>query len=407
MDELAHIVTGRTVAPEVFLSGIDALLPTIRARSAEVERLGRIPDDIMRDLTGAHVFRVVQPRQWGGLELDPATFFEGMVRIASACGSTGWVASVVGIHPWQVALFAEAAQRDVWANNPDSRISSSLAPTGKVQRASGGFHLSGRWGFSSGVDHCEWALLGGHVPPVGEGTPEYRTFLVPVRDCAIDHASWNVTGLAGTGSKDLVIAGAFIPEHRTHSILDVYQRSDPGFAVNDRPLFRLPWHLMFCYAIASPSIGAATGALDAFIENNQMRISSFGGPQVALNPGLQRRLASALTEVDAARTRVTKTWRALLSLVEAGQEIPYERRAQCKYEGAHALATCARAVFEVLEMNGGRTMHADMPFQRYFRDLLAMRNHPAAGLEAAATLYAGAKLRVEPPPFTPSQRSVL
>jgi 3-hydroxy-9,10-secoandrosta-1,3,5(10)-triene-9,17-dione monooxygenase len=279
-----------------FLAGIDALLPGIRARSAEVEALGRVPDDIVRDLTDVHVFRAVQPRQWGGLELDPASFFEGMVRIATACGSTGWVASVVGIHACHVALFSDQAQREVWAENPDTRVSSSYAPTGTVRREVGGFHLAGRWGFSSGVDHCGWALLGGLVPAEEEGgAPEFHTFLVPRRDFTIDQASWNVTGLAGTGSKDVLIAGAFIPQHRAHSVLEEYRRTDPGLAVNGRPLFHLPRHLLFCYAIAVAAIGAASEALDTFIENNRSRVPAFGGPQLAINSALHRRLAEALT----------------------------------------------------------------------------------------------------------------
>jgi hypothetical protein len=150
----------------------------------------------------------VQPRQWGGLELDLATFYEGMVLIASACASTGWVASVVGVHPWQIALFADEAQREVWEADADARASSSLASTGSVQRVNCGFHLSGRWHFSSGVDHCGWALLGAVVPDDCSGA-EFRTFLVPRKDFAIDHESWQVTGLAGTGSKDIVITDAF------------------------------------------------------------------------------------------------------------------------------------------------------------------------------------------------------
>ena len=148
---------GVTADAKGFLDRIDALLPEIRAVAAETERSGRVSDEMIAALTEASVFRAVQPRQWGGLELDHATFYEGMVRIASACGSTGWVASVVGIHPWQIALFANEAQRDVWESDPDARASSSLAPTGSVRRVPSGFELSGRWHFSSGVDHCEWA----------------------------------------------------------------------------------------------------------------------------------------------------------------------------------------------------------------------------------------------------------
>jgi 3-hydroxy-9,10-secoandrosta-1,3,5(10)-triene-9,17-dione monooxygenase len=389
-----------------FLARIEALLPVIRDRAAETERLGRVPDDVMHALTEAGVFRAAQPRQWGGLELDLACFYEGMIRIASACGSTGWVASVVGIHPWQIGLFAHEAQREVWADDPDARASSSYAPTGSVRRADGGFHLSGRWHFSSGVDHCTWALLGAVVPDDGDAA-EFRTFLVPRRDFTVDHESWRVTGLSGTGSKDVIVPGAWIPEHRTHRITDVYHGTDPGFAVNDRPYFRLPWRLVFATTIATPAIGAAAGAVDAFIEQNRSRVSAYGGPPVAENPALQRPLAHALTEVDAARARVRATWTEFLSHLELGQPIPYERRAQCLYEMAFAHNSCTGAVYELMGVNGGRTMDAGGTLQRFFRDLLAMRNHPAANLEFSAALYARAKLGLAPAPFVPTQRVVL
>jgi 3-hydroxy-9,10-secoandrosta-1,3,5(10)-triene-9,17-dione monooxygenase len=395
-----------TANAEGFLNRIDALLPDIRARAADAERLGQVPDDIVRALTAAGVFRAVQPRQWGGLELDHATFYEGMVRIASACPSTGWVASVVGIHPWQIALFANEAQRDVWGHDPDARASSSLAPTGSARRASGGFQLSGRWHFSSGVDHCGWVLLGAVVPDMGRGA-EFRTFLVPRSDFAIDHESWEVTGLAGTGSKDVVVQDAFVPEYRTHSIVDVYHGRDPGFAVNDRPYFRLPWRLAYGYTIAAPAIGAAVGAVDAFIEGNRTRVSSRGGLPAARDPAVHRPLARAMIAVDTARSRLGATWTELRSRLEAGQPIPYTRRVQALYEATLAHYSCTSAVYELIGVNGGNSMRADGTLQRHFRDLLAMRNHPAANIEFSGSLYAQATLGLEPAPFVPSQIFVL
>lgn len=391
---------------ERFLAGISALLPAIRIRAAETEQLGHVPDDIVQALTDADVFRATQPRQWGGLELDLASFYEGMIRIASACGSIGWVASVVGVHPWQIGLFAEAAQRDMWQGDPNARASSSYAPTGTVRRVDGGYHLAGRWHFSSGVDHCGWVLLGAVIPDSGSGG-EFRTFLVPRDDFSIDHDSWQVTGLGGTGSKDVIVPGAFVPEYRTHSILDVYHGTDPGFAVNDRPFFRLPWRLVFGYTIAAPAIGAALGAVDAFIEANCARVSAYGGPPVARDPAVHRALARALIAVDTARTRLVATWREMQTTLEANQPIAYQRRVQAFYEATLAHHSCTAAIGELLAVNGGRTMRADGVLQRLYRDLLAMRNHPAANLEFAGGLYAQAMLDLEPPPFVPSQRFVL
>ena len=403
--------TIREVERKTFLARIDSLLPEIHARADETERLGRVPDDIVRALAEVGVFRALQPRQWGGLELHHATFYEGMIRIASACASTGWVASVVGVHPWQIGLFADAAQRDMWAEDPDARASSSFAPTGVVMRVDGGFRLAGRWHFSSGVDHCGWVLLGGIVPDDGNGAEsggaEFRTFLVPRRDFTIDQDSWLVTGLAGTGSKDVVMEGAVVPEHRTHRVVDYYNGTNPGFAVNDRPYFRLPWRLVFGNTIAAPAIGAAAGALDAFIQNNSTRVSAYGGAAAARNPALHRPLARALTEVNAARSRVHATWTDLTARVDAGEAIPYEHRARCFYELTYAHASCSGAVYDLMGVNGVRTMRIDSPLQRFFRDLLAMRNHPAANIEFSASLYAQASLGLEPPAFVPTQRYVL
>jgi 3-hydroxy-9,10-secoandrosta-1,3,5(10)-triene-9,17-dione monooxygenase len=256
------------------------------------------------------------------------------------------------------------------------------------------------------VDHCGWVLLGGVIPDEGNGA-EFRTFMLPRRDFSIDHDSWRVTGLAGTGSKDVVVAGAFVPEYRTHSVVDVYYERNPGFAVNDRPYYRLPWRLVFGYTIAAPAIGAAIGAVDAFVATNSKRVSAYGGPAVARDPAVHRALARALIATDTARTRLIATWSGMQSLLRQGKPIPYTRRAQAFYEATLAHHNCTNAIADLLAVNGGRTMQADGALQRFFRDLLAMRNHPAANLEFSGSLYAQAVLGLDPPPFDPSQRFVL
>jgi 3-hydroxy-9,10-secoandrosta-1,3,5(10)-triene-9,17-dione monooxygenase len=399
----------RSDDPAAFLRGIDALLPGIRDHAAEVEGLGMISSEVIGWLTKADMFRAVQPRQWGGLELDVGIFFEAAVRIASACGSTGWVASVVGIHPWHIAMFHPQAQSDVWSANPDTLASTSYAPTGQARPVPGGFRLSGRWGFSSGVDHCNWVILGAVVrddAPGGLG-PEFRSFLVPRGDFSVEQESWHVAGLAGTGSKDVLVADAFVPEYRTHSSTQVHEHADPGRAVNDRPLYRLPWSVVFPHAIASPAIGAALGALDCFIENNRQRVSVAGNRSVSTSPDLHLRLAESLTEVEAAHDRLTQIWQDFHARLARDEEIPYVLRARGRYYAAHAIAQCVGAVYRVLEVNGGRTMNAGGAFQRLFRDLLAMRNHISGTLDVNASTYALAKLGAPAAPFDRAQRVVV
>lgn len=392
------VATGTGAA--AFLARIDGILPLLKERLAEAERLRRLPDENVRALAEAGVFRALQPAQWGGLGIDPATWYESVVRVGSACGSTAWIHGVVGGHAWYVGLFSQEAQQDVWGSNPDARIASSYAPTGKAERVRGGFRLTGRWSFVSGVDHSDWVVLGGLVPDDGAGL-EYRTFLVPAPDFKIDQESWYVQGLQGSGSKDVTV-DCVVPEYRTHTAEQAYSETEPGRAINPGPLSRLPWLSMFAYAVASPAIGAATGAIEAFIEEQRRRVSGLTGAAAADNPFLYVRLAEASTLVNDARARIPRTWGDFYAKALAGEEISAERRAQCRYEGAYAIATCLDAVLKIFEVGGGGVLNSSKVFQRHLRDLMGMRNHPYAIPETWAGTYSKSLLGLPAIPFSRS-----
>ena len=139
---------------EAVVARVSELLPVLRERAQETEDARVVPAESVKALTEAGFFRLLQPARFGGLEADPFTFLTAVRLIASACGSTGWVSSVVGVHPWQLALFPLQAQEEVWGTDPGTRMSSSYAPTGQAETVPGGHRLNGRWSFSSGCDHC-------------------------------------------------------------------------------------------------------------------------------------------------------------------------------------------------------------------------------------------------------------
>ncbi|UMG92345.1 acyl-CoA dehydrogenase family protein [Nocardioides sp. TF02-7] len=246
--------------PEVqaVLDGVRDLLPTFRERADEAERLRVVPEASVKELEETGFFRLLQPRRYDGVEADPVDFYTAVRDIAAADGSTGWVSSVVGVHPWQVALFAEEAQEAVWGSDTGVRLSSSYAPTGKAVLAEGGFRLSGKWSFSSGCDHCQWVLLGGLVFDEAGNVVDFRTFLLPREKYQVVDV-WNVVGLRGTGSNDIVVEETFVPEAFTLSMGETGQCRGPGQAVNDAPLYRLPFHSIFTSTIATPIIGMARG----------------------------------------------------------------------------------------------------------------------------------------------------
>ena len=154
-----------------YLDRVRSLLPALRERAPLAEQLRRLPDETFKDFQTLGLFRCIQPRRYGGYELDPGTFYQAIMEVGAVCGSTAWCLGVVGVHNWHLALFPPQAQEDVWGDDTSVQMSTSLAPTGTVERAPGGFRLRGRWFFSSMCDHCQWAVLGGVVPPAREGDP--------------------------------------------------------------------------------------------------------------------------------------------------------------------------------------------------------------------------------------------
>jgi 3-hydroxy-9,10-secoandrosta-1,3,5(10)-triene-9,17-dione monooxygenase len=384
------------MTPAEYLARARALLPALRQRAAYAEQLRRLPDETFKDFQEAGLFRALQPTRYGGYELDPGVFYQAVMEVGAVCGSSGWVLGIVGVHNWHVAVFPPQAQEDVWGEDTSVQLSTSLSPTGTVERVEGGFRLRGRWSFSSGCDFCQWAVLGGIVPPLRpDDPPDARTFLVPRRDYTIVD-NWRVVGLCGTGSKDLLVEQAFVPEHRTHSYRDAFNLDNPGLAVNNSPLYKLPFALVFASGLASPAVGVALGTLRTFREQTQTRLASRDQSRVAEDPFIQLRLAESAAEVEAARDRLLSNFEEMMRLVRAGQEIPLAQRARYRWDAAKATDWSVRAVDRLFEASGGRGIFLDNPIQRAWRDVHAMRAHAANTPEKAAAVFGRAEFGLPP-----------
>ena len=381
---------------EEYLDRVRGLLPVLRERAVHAEQLRRLPDETFKDFQALGLFRCIQPKRYEGYELDPGTFYQAIMEVGTVCGSSAWILGVVGVHNWHLALFPPRAQEDVWGEDTSIQLSTSLAPTGTVERADGGFRLRGRWSFSSMCDHCQWAVLGGLVPPAREGDPpDARTFLVPRRDYAIED-NWYVMGLSGTGSKNLMVADAFVPEYRTHSYRDAFLLKNPGAVVNDGPLYRLPFGLVFPACIASPAVGVAQGALETFREQSKTRLAARDRSRVAEDPFIQFHLAEAAAEVDAARERLLANFAEMMRLVSAGQEIPLTQRARYRWDAAKAVEWSVRAVDRLFEASGGGGIYLSNPIQRAWRDVHAMRAHAGNNPEKAAAVFGRSEFGLPP-----------
>ena len=380
------------------LDGVADLLPVLRERAQETEDARVVPAESVKALTDTGFFRLLQPARFGGLEADPFTFLSAVRLIASACGSTGWVSSVVGVHPWQLALFPLQAQEEVWGADANTRMSSSYAPTGKARVVDGGHELSGRWSFSSGCDHATWVLLGSIVSDADGNPADYRTFLLPASDYAIDDV-WDTVGLRGTGSNDIVVSDVFVPEHRSLSFNDVFRCACPGHEANPAPLYRLPYGSLFSYSITTPMIGMAMGAYEALVAYQRERVrAAYIGQKAAEDPHAQVRVAEAAADLDSAWLALERNMTELMEHARAGTKIPIPLRLRIRRDQVRGTAQAINAVDRLFENSGGRALRRGTPIQRFWRDAHAGRVHAINDPERALTMFGRGEfgLRIQP-----------
>ncbi len=370
-----------------------ALIPVLKSRSEAAIAARALPKETIRDMQEAGFFRVLQPRRYGGYEHDPQVFFDIQMALAEGCMSTAWVYGVVGVHPFQLGLFDPKAQADVWSRNDATLISSSYQPVGKVERVEGGFRISGRWGFSSGCDHCDWVFLGSLIPPAEPGgPPEMRTFLLPRSDYEIVH-DWNVFGLQATGSHGIVVNNAFVPEHRTHKAVDGFLCRNPGQAQNTAAIFRLPWAQVFVRAVSTSAIGALQGGLNAFTGIAAKRVSTNTGKSSKLDPFALNAAARTQSAIFEMKTVLMKSFDEMMGTLRAGKEIPVPDRIRYRFESSQVVRRCAALCDELMPLLGGRAIYMDSPLVRYWLDMNAARAHvandPAIIGTSLGALYVG------------------
>ncbi|MBM7458310.1 acyl-CoA dehydrogenase family protein [Rhodococcus coprophilus] len=349
----------------------------IRADGAEGDALMRLTDRSAGRLRDAGVIRMLQPKEFGGLEAHPREFAETAMALGAMDGATGWVSGIVGVHPWEMAFFDPKAQQEVWGENPDTWIASPYAPMGVATPVDGGYILNGRWSFSSGTDHCDWVMIGAAVGDKDGkrlSPPKSLHVLVPRSDYRIDHESWNVVGLRGTGSKDLIVENAFLPEYRTLAAERVMGGVAWQDAGRDETLYKFPFSCIFPLGITSSLIGIAEGALNCYIESQRERVT-VSGTAIKQDPYVLSALGKAAAEIAASRAAILETVDRFWDLTERGKEVTFEMRAVGRRTQTAAAWRAVGAVDEIFGRAGGGALQLSNPLQRFWRDAHAGLSH--------------------------------
>ena len=360
-----------------------AMIPMLRERAPQGERERRLPKETIADMQAAGLFKVLQPRRWGGYELDILTYYEIQMALGEGDMSVAWVYGVVGVHPWFVALLDDRAAQDIWGRDDTTLICSSLMPAGVAKPVDGGFRISGRWKYASGCEHCEWTFLGGTV----EGKPDdRRIFVIPNSDYEIVD-TWHVPGLKGTGSHDIVVADAFVPEYRTQKYADNFRGYGPGLALNTSPLYRLPFGQVFFRGVSTGAIGALQGMLDAYLDYGKKRIGRATGTPASEDAVVQLLCAETAVAIDEMKTILHRNFKALEAYAARGEMPPLKQRVEYKFHNAVVAERCSLLAARLFKAAGTAGIAADLPFGRIMSDITVGRQHISNQFEQAGKSY--------------------
>ena len=365
-----------------------ALAPALRERAARTEELRRLPPETERDLHDSGLFRILQPKRVGGSELDYVALVDCADALGQGDASVSWNFANLASHHWMLCMFAPEAQSAVWDENPDTLIASSFVfPAGRARKARGGYLLSGHWPFSSGVEACGWNMLASVVASDDEADGvEYRLFLLNRRDYSIDD-TWNAAGLRGTGSNDVRVTDAFVPEHMTVAVSDLAGGATPGSVVNPNALYMLPVFSLFPYVLSGVGLGNAQACLDDYVEIARHRASTYNRAKLGDLQSTQIKIAEASAKIDAARLIMRTNCVDVLAEIRRGDIPSIAAKTKLRRDGAFAVNLCTEAVSLLFAASGARSLFTSGALQRQFRDAHAVNAHLAFNFDAAGTNY--------------------
>lgn len=374
-----------------------ALVPMLAARADDTERHRAILPDVHAALEAAGLYRALAPPYLGGFDLGIAAHLEIAAELARGCGSTAWVQCLVGYQNYLVGWYPKEAQDDVRADATPLYAALVMGPPATAERVVGGVRLTGRWPYVSGVDIATWLMLSARAP---EESSRVLTCLIPKRDIAILD-DWHVMGLRGTGSKSVPLDGLFVPDHKVLSFRATEDRGTPGAAVNKGALYRgIPTGILFAMVVATPALGLAECAIDAYRE----RLRSRSNPRMPSSqtewPSSQARLGRARTRLDAARRAFFDTVDGFAARIERGQPMMPAQRVRDRMATVETVRVCTEIVYDLFTDAGtGVAMDGDV-LQRAFRDIHVLRSHFMLTPDLTAENAGRVELGLPPkPPF--------
>ena len=348
----------------------DAMFERLRARSAEAESTRRIPEQTLAEFREAGFLRLQQPARYGGFELDGTAYLDVCSPIGRGCASSAWVLLNYAAHAHFLAQCDVRVQDEIWGADPDAFVASSYIFVGKATEVDGGYRLTGRWPFSSGINHATWTIVGATVQPSDGGTPENRYFVLPASDYTVQD-EWDVVGLKGTGSNDIACEDVFVPGYRTISFDELSTGAGPGLSVNTNPVFRVPTYAVGGFSLLPAIHGAARGAFNDYVGSIKSRRATASGKGLADLQSIQSRIAEADVLLETVELMVRASYNEIQGMADRGEPIDPLAAIRARRNAAHCAQLCVKAVDLIISGSGAAGLFHSSAIQRAWRDVHA------------------------------------
>ena len=366
------------------------LVPVLAARAEKCEQSRFLPNETVEDFVRSGIVRISQPVAYGGLDLDMDTVLEVAMELGRGCGSSAWLGSFWPLHNWMVGMWPKQAQDEYWADSHE--IVSSTAwnmLSSKIEAASEGIRLSGHWDFSSGIDHASWVML---------FIPGPRMALVPKKDFRIVD-NWHVTGLCGTGSKEVYVESSFVPNHRILQMEDAAAGHSAGRDLHGTPFYKMPIYTWLTYTLVAPVIGMAQGAIDSFEDLMRVRVEGISGDRAGERQSNHLRLAESSAEIDTVRLTLRHNIKFLMDSANSGSELSTGERLRIRRDITFAGKLCHRATQRLFETSGAHAILRSAPLQRFTRDVDAAFHSGVLNWDPNGEAYGRFRLGLAPNTF--------
>jgi 3-hydroxy-9,10-secoandrosta-1,3,5(10)-triene-9,17-dione monooxygenase len=358
-------------------------VPLLAGRAQKCEDARVLLPENEKLLHEAGLFRYHQPKRFGGMELPFVAVVDLVAELARGCPSTAWNVGNLGCHHWILGYYAPETQHEIWDANPDVLIASSIAlAAGRGRKVDGGFVVSGKWPFSSGVDNSDWNMLAVTVFE-NDAAVDWRLCIVPKSDYKVID-TWYAMGMVGTGSKDIEVSEVFVPERRALQLTKCRGGLEhPGAALNNGPLFRVPIVASAGHPLSATALGAAEGALQHVIHSFKTRIGTYTGAKVSEFQAVQIKIARARALVDSARYLMRES---AITFHEK-ENLGLEEKLRLRIQNTLGVMQSREAVETLWSCYGANAIYIRDPLQRFLRDVQAINQHFSFNFDIAGAAF--------------------